>query len=305
MSVANPLFETEDWRGWKVAGELEYPEETPRRLTLPDMVKCASALIRDVPLEKIAAPAGVTLQNIWRHVDAHPYVLVLLLVEKYGVECLTWKPGLLRIRMGRDGLIPSNSGWTKILAGRCVFASDLAWNDWQTFHWVSLGLAGKPPNFGLLEEPEITHIILAAELMRAAFPDKEPHEEIQKYIAAVLRNDSLIYAPYPIEFCQDELDNAQLECSNCGAKQRDDGDRVCVTCHKESLKTVPHPLAKELETVKRLWAEVKDMPLETAVDYLPDDTYEGNSVYRMLTYWDAARDARKALAEQLTLIRDT
>lgn len=297
------IEEAGGFRTWKVAYDLG---ESPARgsvdpLPLPEMVKQAALYVKDVPFEKTAELANMTVTNIWRHREAHPYALVLLMVEKYGEESLTWHPELLQLRMKRDRLAPSNAGWTKLLAGRCLFTSDLAWNDWQTFHWVALGLSGKSPNFGLLEEPEIDHLILMAEMMRTIFPDREPSEEIQKFVAACLKNDSLIYAPYPIEFCQDELDDAKVKCRSCGAIHRDDGDRVCVTCGKETLSAVPHPFQEELDRTRTWWAKTKDLPLITATGMLPDD-YVGNSVYRMLTYWDAAKDSRKALMYQLSLI---
>ena len=290
-----------NWRTWTVGAN--YEQASPNVLeptSLQHMVKAATALVGDLPLDKLAA-TDVTTSNIWRHKDAHPYVLLLLLVDKYGDACLQWHPELLQVRMTRDKIAPSNAVWTKILACRVLLTSTKAWDDWQTFHWTALGLSGKSPNFGLLEEPEIANLIQAAGIMRAAHPERPFGEEVQKFLAASLRNESLLLAPSPVEFCQDELDNRKLECANCKAIHRDDGDRVCITCGKEELKSIPHPFSEELAEMKTLWKGVKEMPLELAVDYLPK-TYQGNSVYRLAVCWHDTLESQKALASQLLLL---
>jgi len=296
-----PVEIGEDWRVWSADSQYTYTAPTPS--DLPDlgfMVKGAAHLVEDLPLEKLAS-TSVTIDNIWRHVEAHPYALVLLLVDRYSKESLQWHPDLLQIRMIRDKLAPSNAVWTKILACRVLFTSTKPWDDWQTFHWTALGLSGKSPNFGLLEEPEVANIVQAVGVMRAIFPDRPFGEEVQKFIAATMRNESIIYAPYPVEFCQDELDDQKLKCTNCVAIHRDDGDRVCVTCGKEALVTMPHPFQEELDEMKELWRVTKDLPLERAIDYLPE-TYPGNSVYRLAVYWHDTLDTQKALASQLLLM---
>ena len=299
MSI--PVDLGEDWRAWTASSE--YSQTASFAVESPDiqeMVKGAAAVVRHIPLEKLAATT-VTAENIWRHKEAHPYALLLLLVDRYGNECLKWHPDLLQVRMIRDGINPSHSVWTKILAGRVLFTSAAPWDEWETFHWTSLGLAGLAPNFGLLEEPEVAHIVHAVSVMRAVHPERVFGEEVQKFIAAALRNESIIFAPYPIEFCQDELDDQKLRCTNCSAVIRDDGDRVCVTCGKETLKVVPHPLQAELDEIRTLWKTVKDLPLEAAVDQLPE-SYVGNSVYRLVVYWHDTLESQKALASQMLLL---
>lgn len=243
----------------------------------------------------------VTLASIWRHPNASPAVLTLLLLDRYGEEYVEWDPKVLRQTIERDGIKLSNSVWTKILAARCVLGSPSPWKQWEAFHHVCLGLSGDSPNFIYMEEPEIGHLFVGMEFMTLIDPGREPQEEIDKFIAAAFKLEGLVYAPAPLDFAQDELEERKLRCRRCEALHRDDNDQRCVTCGSPQLDQVPFEYEAEKQAVKKLFDQRKSQPLERALDGLPDDAV-GTAVYHLLVHWDYLNQTRTHTAQQLRMV---
>lgn len=245
----------------------------------------------------------VTKQNIWRHPNAHPLALDLLLLERYGQEYLEWEPEALRLSLSKDGYLLSNNVWTKILAVQVLHNSPSPWRQWEVFHWVCLGLNGKPPNFVYLEQPELGHLASGVDMMKIVDRTREFTDEIDKFITVTARHDGVFYLPAPLDFAQPELDEHTYHCTNCGGDTRDDGDVKCVVCGSESIHPNPDPHHELTAETARLWNERSGMPLEHAVDGLPD-TPAGNAAYLLLVHWDYRNQVRSRLVTQLRMIRD-
>jgi hypothetical protein len=266
----------------------------------------------DLPpgIEKVAAQRDgdqgelpePTRDNIWRHPNAHPATLMLLLLDKYGQDIFEWDPEVLLVTLKRDGISTSNSVRLKILAGRVVLNSPSPWRRWEAFHWTALGLAGEPPNFIYMEEPEIGHLVAAMDFMKLADPSREVGEEVDKYVAAVFKTEAIPYIPEPLHFAQRELEEPKIRCRSCGAIHRDDNDQRCVTCGSPQLQKIPYEYADYRDDTKKLWNNVKNLPLPSAVDRAPADTPEGNAVYRLLVHWDYANQVRTHLNQQLRIL---
>lgn len=264
---------------------------------------------RDMPavVKTAALRAGgqeapeVTPQNIWRHPNASPAALTLLLLDRYGEEYVEWDPQVLRTTLEREGTSMSNSVWTKILAARCALGSPSPWKQWEVFHYTCLGLSGDSPNFVFMEEPEIGHLLAGMEFMDLIDPEREPQEEIDKFVAAAFKLDGIIYIPPPLDFAQAELENQQLRCLNCQALMRDDNDQRCVTCGSPQLVRVPYEYEAEKQKLKSLFNTRKSMPLEQALDGLPEDG-TGNAVYHLLVHWDYLNQVRTQMAQQLHML---
>lgn len=264
---------------------------------LAELVKNAAAM------EEADEPTTATLQNIWRRADAHPVVLLALLLDRYGKDMLEWTGEALLETMRRDDIAMSNATWTKILAVRPLLTSPAPWRRWDVFHWTALGLSGTSPNFELTEEPRLGHAVAAINVMKVIDPKREYGDEVEKFIAATFRLESVFYAPAPLAFAQDEIESPMLECTNCHARHRDDHDVRCITCGKATLKREPFEFAELRDATKALWNGVKSLPLDQAVEKLPHDNV-GNAVYALVTNYDYARDQTKAMRAQLRMLRD-
>lgn len=247
--------------------------------------------------------APITKANMWRHPNAHPLALALVLLDRYGESFFEWDPLPLKLTLERDGISLSNSVWTKIQSVRPLFTSPSPWRQWQIFHWVCLGLAGHSPNFVYLEIPEPGHLGAGFDMMRSVDPKRETSDEVDKFIAASFRNDGIPYIPDPLSFAQRELEVPRITCKRCGAIHRDDNDVRCVTCgSKKSLEPVPYEYAASRDAVKALYEEHRSAPLEKAVESLPD-TPVGLAAHRLLVQWDYVSRVRAQLVDQLRMLR--
>lgn len=306
-------LDDENWRTWPPPGGFssqpfasEPPPEAPEVSTEALAAQAASCLREWGDLDKTAAAADITatpitLEGIWRHYDAHPVALLLLCLDLYGTEFVEWLPDTVKLTLERDGRALSNANMTKLMATKTLLASPSPWRQWEVFHWVSRALAGHPPNFTYLEEPEIGHLVACANVMKILDPSRTTSVEVDKYVAAALRTEGIHFAPPPLDFAQRELAQRKLQCSRCDSRHRDDNDVKCISCGAPGPFTVIHEFKESHDRAAALWSEREAQPLERAVDGLPDDGV-GNAVYRLLVAWDYARRARAQLLQQLRMI---
>lgn len=247
---------------------------------------------------RAAGGEGLDPAAFWTRPDTHAVVLLLLVLDRYGPECLAWEPDVLRLTMIRDKLQVSNISWTKILAARVALHSPSPWRQWEVYHWVSRGLSGIQPNIVYLEEPELGHLMLGSDVMHLLDPTRSVGYEVDKFAAAALKNDGQVWAPPPLAFAQRELENRQLECLNCHALHHDDHDVSCITCGATKLQPVPYVFQDLATSCKKLFDARANKTLEASVEDLPTDA-AGNLVYHLLVHWDYTKQQRAALAQQL------
>lgn len=264
-------------------------------------VESADVAEKTAALRADARTGIPTPKDIWRHPDAHPIVLILLLLDKYGQEYLDWHPDVLKLTLDRDGIALSNKVWNKIQAGRVVLASPSPWRQWEVFHWVCRALSGETPNFVYFEEPELGHLVTGFKIMKLVDPKRQTSLEVDKFVAAAFKHEGIPFIPAPLDFAQRELEEPKIECLHCGAVHRDDNDVKCVTCGQSKLRKIPFEFEELKAECKRLWDARNKLPLADAVENLPD-TGAGNAVYRLLVEWDLARDVKSQMIQQLRMI---
>ena len=290
-----------DFRSWPASGAKADQEQAPEPVEYSDVStgSLASRAVAachewEVPSEKTASASP----SLWKDVDAHPLTLTLSLLDRYGEDYVSWDPEVLKVTLARDGIQVSNSVWTKILAARVVLNSPSPWRQWEVFHWVCCGLAGQQPNITYLEMPVLGHLMLGVDVCKVIDPKRPWAGEVEKFIAAALRDDGQVFAPPPLDFAQRELESPQQECKNCKALQRNDNDVTCVACGSKDLHDVPYEFATLRDRCAALWKARSGLPIAAAVEGLPEDA-AGNLVYNLLLQWDYARQCRKHLLSQL------
>lgn len=291
--------------------ELSYEDHTPEEL-LQGVVAELPEMQADLPpgISKFAAARlgteealpSVTEKNIWRHPNAHPMILTLMLVDKYGTEYATWEPETLRGMLKRDNILISDSVWTKMLAARVVLMSPAPWRQWEQFHWVVTGLAGRPPSFVYMERPEIGFIMAGVDTMKMMDRKRPFAEDIDKFVSAVLRDRGIVYAPPPIQFAQEELDDRHILCGNCGTKDKDDHDIKCIACGSKDLKRLPGVFESLRDQTSKLFNERRRLPLEKAVEGLGDGA-ASEAAYKLLTHNEYRNQVRAQLLEQLHMLK--
>jgi hypothetical protein len=239
--------------------------------------------------------------ELWRVAEAHPLVLLIQVLDRYGEESFDWAPEVLRATMLRDGIDPSGANWTKILAARVLVQSPSPWRQWEVFHWVCCGLSGKQPNITYLEMPVIGNLMAGLDMMKIVDPSRVTSVEVDKFIAATLRDDGQVFAPETLGTATRELEDPQLHCKHCGALHRDDSDQKCISCGEAALEKVPYVFAELRDQCQALWKARRDLILEKALDGLPE-TSAGNLVYHLMVHWDYARRMQQRLLQQLRAI---
>jgi hypothetical protein len=224
-----------------------------------------------------------------------------MVIDRYGEDAVQWMPITLQQTLEKDGIRVSNSAYAKILAAFTLIASPSPWRRWEVFHWVARGLAGQQPNIVYLEEPEIGHLFVMADMMKLIDPKRKTGSEVDKFAAAVLKENGIHLAPAPLDFAQRELDDAKIQCDRCNTINRDDNDVRCVHCGHTKLSKVPGEFSDAKAASEALWNARRGMPILRAVDGLPDSG-PGNAVYRLLVHWDYARRVRSQMIQQLRTV---
>jgi hypothetical protein len=290
---------------------LDYSEPSPElivgsiRVDLPDWMAELPSGIEKVAAKRLGTDDDlpvVTTKNIWRHPNAHPLVLSLLLMDRYGQDYIDWEPEALRLTLRKDDILLSESVWTKILAMRVLLSSPAPWRQWEQFHWISLGLAGRAPNFKFMEKPQLGFLMSAIDTMRHVDRPRPFSEDIGKFIAASCRDAGIAYCPSPFQFVQEELDDPHIKCEDCGTLERDDHDVKCVACGSKKLKHLPPEFADLRDQTKALFEARKKMRLEQAVDGLGEDA-AGSAAYKLLTHNEYRNQVRAQLISQLRMLK--
>lgn len=307
ISVADPSLDLDVEK----RAEMEYSSRS-----LEDMLQGVAVVVPELESEVAAGLAkfasmrfgtndplpDVTMKNIWRHPNAHPLVLLMLLHDQHGEDIMEWEPETLRLVLRKGGTQLSESTWQKILAVRVICESPVPWRQWEQFHWVSMGLAGKTPSFTYLEKPELGFMMSAVDQMKMVDKTRPFAEDIDKFTAAVLRDMGCLYAPVPVQFAQEELDDRRLVCKKCGTKERDDHDVKCVACGSKELERLPLEHQQVQDETKKKFEERKKLPLERAVAGLTDSAADV-ATYRLLTHNEYRNQIRAQLLQQLHMLR--
>jgi len=297
------MIDEHGWVVWPAQPAPPLDREEPTKTAAPVDMSLPGVVSRVVEWTKEAtAPkSSVRPDALWRDPSASPAVLLLMFLDKYGDEALEWAPDTVKLTLERSGLKPSNSSFTKLLAAMSVMMTPSPWRQWEVFHHICRALAGEPPNFVYLEYPELGHLIAGYDLMHTLDPNRETDYEVDKYIAAAFRSAGVVYLPPPLDFAQAELEEARLECLECGAVHRDDNDVKCVSCGASALVKLPYEYQEMRDELELLWRKTRGLSLEKAIEY-PVSAELEHARQTLLIHGDYAAEQRRNTAMQLRSI---
>lgn len=150
-----------------------------------------------------ASPATsvVTLSNLFRHHDAHPIVLDLCLLKKYGSEWYIWETETLEHVIAKDfhGQV-SDLVMAKIQAVRTVHLVDSYWQDWEVFCWCTMPFSGIHPDFEVMQVPSVAQCMISVDIANQIRTDVEWDSEVKRYIEMVHRHDEILVPQPPLDF---------------------------------------------------------------------------------------------------------
>lgn len=187
-------------------------------------MKTASSLPKavDVPvhehLTEIApAPSAVvTAKNLWRHPDAHPIVLDLLLLRKYGHAWLGWEPETLQALIPEDFGTPSISdlNLSKLQACKTLHLVDTFWQQWEVFIACLMPFNSEFPDFHVMQAPTVAQCLVACDVAARIRDDVPWSSEMKAYMGVVYKHDGIFLPLPPADFIDleapEEIDQKAL-----------------------------------------------------------------------------------------------
>ncbi len=213
----------------------------------------------------VTAPAKVTVVNLFRHPAAHPIVLDLFLLRKYGPDILAWEPETLEIRIPQDFHVTgiSDINMSKIQAAKTLHLVDTFWERWEVFVWCTMSFNSLFPDFDSLQVPTISQCLVAADVANRIREDVEWSEEVKAFVASVFRFEGIFCPMEPCGFVTLDTEGLPVDCS---------------------------------EVLKK-WPAVRDS------GHVPsEESITNEQLRRMLLAYDALRESREVLRSQLSLV---
>ncbi len=155
----------------------------------------------DEGLETIKS-AKVTNINLFQQPDAHPTVLDLVLLRKYGPEWLTWEPETVAWRIPQDfkSTGVSDLNMHKIQAMKTLHYNDDFWNQWEVFNWCLQPFNNNYPNFEVMQVPSTAQVMVAITTAADVRGDSLWGDEVEGYMREVCRFDGIFYPQAPLAF---------------------------------------------------------------------------------------------------------
>ncbi len=194
-----------------------------RNKPLPKLNAEATAVIeegsKDAPASTVnvaAPPDSVTPKNLWRHPDAHPIVLDLLLVRKYGHEWLDWEPETLQLVVPQDFNTPTFSelNLSKIQACKALHLVDTFWQQWEVFIACAMPFNNEFPDFRIMQVPTVAQCLVAVDIANRIRDDAAWSNEMKEYLATVYHHDGIFLPLPPVDFvvlaAPEEIDTKAL-----------------------------------------------------------------------------------------------
>jgi hypothetical protein len=177
----------------------------PKPVVLPTLDSQTTSVIETVnkaPEEHTtsvpAAPATVTAANLWRHPDAHPIVLDLLMLNRFGPAWLEWSGESLRTVIPEDFKTQSVSelNITKLQACKTLHLVDSFWQRWEVFIACLMPFNSEFPDFRTMPVPTVAQCLVAVDVATNIRTDVDWSSEMKAYFSVVYKHDG-IFKPLP------------------------------------------------------------------------------------------------------------
>jgi hypothetical protein len=164
---------------------------------------------------KPEAPATkLALINIFQHPDAHPYVLDLLLLRKYGPDWMEWEPETVRLHIEHDfptkGV--SDLAMSKLNAMKTLHYVGMYWTNWEVFLACTMPLNNLFPDFVHMQVPTVAQCAISVETANRVRDDVQWSDELKAYLATVCKFDGIFCPPEPLDFVTVDASEYIVDC---------------------------------------------------------------------------------------------
>lgn len=158
--------------------------------------------------EKVSQ-AKPTVINLFQHPDAHPVVLDLCLLKKYGADWLEWEEETLEWRIPKDFKTSEVSALNmgKVQAMKALHLGDSFWKRWEVFNACCQPLNNLYVDFEVLQVPSTGQLMVAVDISKQVRADVEWSEEVKMFMGTVCKHDGIFSPPIPLDFINVDTDN--------------------------------------------------------------------------------------------------
>lgn len=162
--------------------------------------------------EKTAS--SVTVVNLFRSPDAHPLVLDLALLYKYGPEWLYWELETLQLRISQDFNTPtvSDLNMEKVQACKALHLVDTFWLQWEVFLPCAMALNGVFADFEVMTAPSVAQCMVAVDIANRIREDVTWSPEIKRFLGVIHRHDDILCVQPPLQFVEIDVEGLPLDC---------------------------------------------------------------------------------------------
>lgn len=210
-------------------------------------------------------PRLPTTINLFQHPDAHPFVLDLALLKKYGPEWMQWEHEVLELRILNDFRTNSLSDLNadKIMAVASLHMRDEFWKEWQVFTPCALALSGYSPDFEVMSSVTVPQALIAVDIANKLRGDVKWSDEMNAFLGIIHMHDGMFCPIPPLDFVEIDSEDYPVDCAE----------------------------------IRERWDEVR------AARRAPEPTtVENEQLRRMLEAWELLEESRRQIQDQLPLI---
>lgn len=147
----------------------------------------------------LQSPPAVTAKTLFIHPAAHPIILDLCALKKYGPEWLEWEPETIQAAIQQDHGNISDLNFSKLMAMKTLHVADSFWKKWEIFVWCAMPLNSLFPDFEVMQVPTVAQCAVAVEVADHARRDVTWSEEVKKYLEVVHVHDGIFIPQTPLE----------------------------------------------------------------------------------------------------------
>ena len=140
-------------------------------------------------------PDRISHGKIFGFRRTHPLQLLQVLNQRYKQAWIDWEPDTLWWAIRKDFGPVGDVTRNKIQALRLALSSNRPWQDWDAFEKCSLSWNDQIPIFGAYQPMTPSQTAFGVHILKELQPELEFSNEVKAYIAAVLEEAGIVYAP--------------------------------------------------------------------------------------------------------------
>lgn len=155
--------------------------------------------------------------NLFQHPSAHPLILDLALLKKYGPDWMRWDIETLVWRVPKDFKTSSISELNlgKIQAVKTLHYNDLYWTAWEVFNWCTQPFNNLYADFRTTQVPSAAQLAVSVDIASRIRTDVPYNAEVKAFMTTACKYEGVFCPPDSLSFLaikpdQDLVDTTKI-----------------------------------------------------------------------------------------------